>query len=217
LYWAQADGSGGAERLTISANAQQPASWHPSGQFLAFEEMNPTTKMDIMILPFHRDASGWKAEAPKPFVSTPKMEWDPRFSPDGRWIAYASVESAGHREVFVQPFPGPGDRVQVSVGGGEAPVWSRAKPELLYGAEGQIMAVTYTIEGGAFRVSKPQAWSPGRYQTRGEDIMFDVHPDGERLALAPASEAPNIGRQDKAVFVFNFFDELNRLAAASRR
>jgi hypothetical protein len=47
--------------------------------------------------------------------------------------------------------------------------------------------------------------------------MSNLHPDGERLALAPASEAPNIGRQDKAVFVFDFFDELNRLASASRR
>jgi hypothetical protein len=46
--------------------------------------------------------------------------------------------------------------------------------------------------------------------------MFDLHPDGERVALAPAAEAPNIGTQDRAVFVFNFFDELNRLTIASR-
>jgi hypothetical protein len=79
------------------------------------------------------------------------------------------------------------------------------------------MAVTYTARDGIFRGSKPQPWSPGRYQTRGEDIMFDLHPDGERVALAPASEAPNVGRQDKAVFVFNFFDELNRRTGASPR
>jgi serine/threonine-protein kinase len=226
LYWAPADGSGEAERLTTSANAQQPGSWHPSGEFLAFEERNPTTKLDVMILPLHRDASGWKAGAARPFRNTQSMEWDPMFSPDGRWLAYASDDLAGHRAVFVEPFPGPGDRVDVSVGGGEAPVWSRTKPELLYGIgnygtsaypAGQIMAVTYTTEQGTFRASTPQPWSPGRYQTRGETIMFDLHPDGERVALAPASEAPNIGRQDQAVFIFNFFDELNRRAAASSR
>ena len=76
LYWAPADGTGQASRLTTSANAQQPASWHPSGEFLAFEEMNPLTKMDIMILPLQRDlARHWKAGTPRPFVNGPKMEW----------------------------------------------------------------------------------------------------------------------------------------------
>jgi len=45
--------------------------------------------------------------------------------------------------------------------------------------------------------------------------MFDLHPDGERVAVAPASEAPNGGRQDQAVFVFDFFDELKRLTRPS--
>jgi Tol biopolymer transport system component len=143
------------------------------------------------------------------------MEWDPAFSPDGRWIAYASSASPGDREVFVQPFPGPGPTVQVSIGGGEAPEWSRTKRELLYGADGQIMSVSYTADGGMFRSSAPRAWSPGRYQTRGRIVMFDLHPDGERVALAPASEAPNGGHQEQAVFVFNFFDELKRLTRSS--
>ena len=49
------------ERLTESKNPQQPASWHPSGKFLAFDEVNPTTSWDLMILPMEGDeASGWK-------------------------------------------------------------------------------------------------------------------------------------------------------------
>ncbi len=218
LYMTPADGSREAVRLTTSANAQQPGSWHPSGKFLAFEEMNPVTGMDVMILPVERDEqSRWKAGAATAFVNTTRMEWDPAFSPDGRWIAYASSASPADREVFVQPFPGPGPRVQVSIGGGESPVWSRTKRELLYGADGQIMAVSYTTDAGSFRPGTPRAWSPGRYQTRGRIVMFDLHPDGERVALAPASEAPNAGRQDQAVFVFNFFDELKRLTRSSTR
>jgi serine/threonine protein kinase/Tol biopolymer transport system component len=212
LYWMPADGTGEPDRLTTSKNAQRPASWHPSGRFLAFEEMNPLTMMNIMILPLEREGAGWKAGAAKAFVHSANMDVDPRFSPDGRWLAYASLESPGHPDVFVQPFPGPGARVQVSVGGGAMPVWSRTKPELLYGLDGQIMAVSYSTDGGTFRVSKPRVWSPGRYQTRGEFRMFDLHPDGERVALAPAAESPTRERQDSAVFVFNFFDELRRLS-----
>ena len=51
--------------LPRATNAQQPASWHPSGKFLAFEETTADTKVDVMILPFEGDdASGWKPGSP---------------------------------------------------------------------------------------------------------------------------------------------------------
>ena len=66
LYWQRADGTGDAQRLTESKNAQLPASWHPSGKFLAFEEQNPQTNFDLMILPMEGDeASGWKPGNPR--------------------------------------------------------------------------------------------------------------------------------------------------------
>jgi hypothetical protein len=46
--------------------------------------------------------------------------------------------------------------------------------------------------------------------------MFDVHPDGERFAIALADRAAAGARSDKLVFVLNFFDELRRIASASR-
>lgn len=51
LYWRRADGSGAAERLTESPNAQQPSSWHPSGKALAFEAISPVTGADVVFLP----------------------------------------------------------------------------------------------------------------------------------------------------------------------
>ena len=47
--------------------------------------------------------------------------------------------------------------------------------------------------------------------------MFDLHPDGERFALAPVAFPPGGAKQDKVVFIFNFFDELRRIAPAAKR
>src|SRR5262249_40092203 len=94
LYWQKADGTGEAQRLTQSTNSQLAGSWHPSGKFLAFYEQNPQTGQDIMILPMEGDeASGWKPGKPTVFLNTPFAEFEPMFSPDGKWIAYHSNDS----------------------------------------------------------------------------------------------------------------------------
>ena len=212
LYWQRADGTGDAQRLTESKNPQRPASWHPSGKFLAFEE-----NYKLMILPMEGDeASGWKPGKPYPFSNSPFKETEPMFSPDGRWLAYMSAESGGI-DVFVRPFPGPGGKWQISTGGGLKPTWSRTRHELFYGLNGQIMVAAFTADGDSFRAEKPRLWSEARYQTRGPNRMFDLHPDGERFALAPAAQTPIGAKQDKVVFIFNFFDELRRIAPATKR
>ncbi len=99
LYQTAADGSGTVERLTTSEYSQYPGSWSPDGKFLAFtEEGQPNTGDDIWLLPLQGDRK------PQPLVHTPFDEWQPRFSPDGQWLAYSSNES-GSEEVYVQPFP----------------------------------------------------------------------------------------------------------------
>jgi Tol biopolymer transport system component len=219
LYWQQADGTGDARRLTESKNQQRPASWHPSGKFLAFEEENPTTSWDLMILPMEGDdASGWKPGQPTVFLNTPSAEREPMFSPDGQWLAYHSNES-GRNEVYVRPFPGPGGRLQISTGGGTYPTWSRTKHELFYGLTGQIMVAPFAVAGDSFRAEKARLWSDGRYLERAGNRGFDLHPDGERFAVAfaPAAQTPSGTKQDKVVFMFNFFDELRRIAPATKR
>ena len=75
LYWQRADGTGEIQRLTDSKNAQFPGSWHPSGKFLAFTEINPQTGNDVMILPMDGDeASGWKPGTPTVFLNSPFIE-----------------------------------------------------------------------------------------------------------------------------------------------
>ena len=194
----------------------------PSGKFLAFHENDPRTRDDVLILPIKGDeASGWKPGKPFAFVNSPFAERDPMFSPDGHWLAYTSNET-GRDEVYVRPFPGPGSKFPISTAGGTLPTWSRARQELFYAApDGHIMMASYAAaDGGSFRAQKPQRWSDGRFIRRsarsGPTRSFDLHPDGNRFALAAVSANESETRQDKLVFVFNFFDELCRIAPAKK-
>ena len=210
LYWQRTDGSGDVERLTDSPNPQFPGSWHPGGRFLAFYESRPQTGNDLMILPMEGDeVSGWKPGQPTVFLDTPFAEQEPVFSPDGRFIAYQSTES-GRAEVYVRPFSGPGGRWLISTDGGTYPVWSRTRQELFFSSpDNRLMVASYVIEGGVFQVDKPRIWSERRFMTR-PGRAFDLHPDGERFAL-DAAESEAAVKQDRLIFVFNFFEELKRL------
>jgi serine/threonine-protein kinase len=214
LYWQRADGTGEVQRLTESNAPQFPASWHPSGRFLAFNEVSQTAQ-DLMILPMEGDeASGWRPGKPTVFLNSPFIEVEPMFSPDGRWLAYQSDES-GRFEVYVRPFPGPGGKWQVSTAGGQFPIWSRARPELFYATpDDRIMVATYTGDGDSFQVAKPIVWSATPFARRTRQRSFDLHPDGHRFALAAAPENESVVKQDKVVFIFNFFEELKHLVPA---
>jgi Tol biopolymer transport system component len=222
LYWQRADGTGDAQRLTESKNNQSAWSWHPSGTFLAFHEFDIQSRDDLYVLPVEGDeASGWKPGKPIVFLKSPFAERVAMFSPDGRWLAYQSNES-GKDDIYVRPFSssgaGPGKWL-ISTDGGTTPTWSRARKELFYATPDQrIMVVSYSVEGDSFRADKPRLWSEGQFMPReaggGPQRSFDLHPDGNRFALAKVSETQTDNRQDKIVFVFNFFDELRRIAPA---
>jgi Tol biopolymer transport system component len=218
LYVQHADGTGAAVRLTNSPNNQAPTSWHPSGKWLAYAELRQGSGSDLMILPINGDsASGWKAGKPEVFLANPWPEFDTAFSPDGRWVAYSSAES-GRSEVFVQPFPAAGGKWKISAEtGGRYPVWSRTGHELMFGAlnGARLMAVSYSVGGNSFRPEKPRVWAEGRIARLNGQRGFDLHPDGNRVVISGA-QADAQAKQDKAVFVFNFFDELRRIAPMKR-
>ena len=172
-------------------------------------------RVDIMILPLEGDdASGWTPGKPRPFLHDTWAEFEPMFSPDGRWLAYTSFES-GRPEVYVRPFPGPGGKWLI--GAGSNPTWSRNMRELFYGASGQINVASFTVNGTLFRPGEPRRWSEGRYQVRGTLRMFDLHPDGERFALALPRRQPAVRRRTRSYSIFNFFDELRRVVSPTKR
>ena len=215
LYWTRADGTGEVERLTESPVGEVPFSWHPDGKFLAYEQRPSSGRPDVFILPMEGDeASGWRPGEPAPFLDKSYAERQPAFSTDGRWLAYTSDES-GRNEIYVRPFPGPGGKWQISAGGGSFPTWSPNGKELFYldADLRRIMVSTYAVEGETFRPAERRLWSDGQF-LGGGGRRFALHPDGDRFAVLSLGEDEAPERRDKLTFIFNFFDELERLAPA---
>jgi eukaryotic-like serine/threonine-protein kinase len=201
IFWQLADGSGGLERLTTSEYSHYPMSSSPDGQLLAFTELNPTTGYDIWMLRM----GDRKAQ---PFLRTPFNETTPRFSPDGRWLAYVSDES-GRNEIYMQPYPGPGGKWQISTEGGREPVWNRNGRELFYRIGGKMMAVEITTQPG-LSASKPRVLFEGRYEpTVVTAANYDVSPDGQRFLMLKSGEVGEAARTQINV-VLNWFEELKR-------
>jgi len=213
IYWQRADGAGSVQRLTRRPGSKRGLSFHPNGKVLAYSEYNPQSNniWDVMLLPLEgSEADGWKPGEPKSFLATPNIERYPAFSPDGRWIAYASDET-GRSEVYVRPYPGPGGKWQISTNGGSWPSWSRVGPELVFEAPAagdlQLMVAPYSAKGDAFVAERPRPWTSARIGPR----SWSLHPDGSRVAASPPVEQLFVKR-DTVVLFLNFFDEVRRRA-----
>jgi Tol biopolymer transport system component len=131
---------------------------------------------------------------PVPFISTSFNEEQGRFSPDGRWVAYASNES-GQSEIYVREFApdfggGSAGSVLVSRGGGTAPRWRGDEREMFYlAANGKMMAVDVSI-GPEFHAGMPAPL----FQTAPGTTVGDVTSDGKRFLLVtpPSASTPFI-------------------------
>ena len=211
LAWRAADGSGATQTLLESDRHHVPMSIHPDGNLIAYEEFATEANIDLKALPI--DAS-WKAGTPITIAAGRAREYDAAFSPDGRWVAFTSEES-GRPEVYAMSFPALDAKVQISNDSGRTPTWSRARQEILWSGNGYVMAASYTTDGKRLRVEKPRRWAEGRLAFRGIARTYDLHPDGTRVVLAPAPPPQmDSTRQDKAVVVFNFFEELRRITSS---
>jgi hypothetical protein len=114
------------------------------------------------------------------------------FSPDGRWLAYASDES-GEYEIYVTAFPAAGGKWQVSKGGGDLPVWRADGRELFYIDEDAMMAVSVEAEG-TFRHATPVTlFKRPEILMRPGEQTYDVAPDGQRFLLLVTQEDDTAG------------------------
>jgi Tol biopolymer transport system component len=200
-----ADGSGAEETLVTGESLiLVPTSWSSDGKFLAYWAVGSATGRDIWITPLTGERK------PQPFLQTKFNEIQARFSPDNRWIAYQSEES-GRYEVYVQPFPGPGGKWQISTNGGTTPVWAQNGRELFYMSSGNFMSVSVTTQP-TFSASTPRivADYPPFLMGRLSNGVYDVSPDGQRFLFVKANVEN--GPPDEVRVVLNWTEELKHLA-----
>jgi hypothetical protein len=202
LFWKATDGTSEEERLTPAGNGTQtPSSWSADGGIVAFTGSSEKTGGDIW---FMNPASHATRTM---FLATANNEWNARFSPNGRWLAYQSLES-GRPEVYVQPFPGPGPRHLISTEGGIEPVWSADGRELFYLHRGAMMAVGIT-EVPVFAAAAPRRLFQGQFrQSATASSAYAVSKDGRRFLRIQAVH--NEGPVTEVRVVLNWFDELRR-------
>ena len=143
---------------------------------------------------------------PQPFLHTPFNETAPTFSPDSRWLAYASDET-GRYEIYVQPYPGPGGKWQISTEGGTEPVWAH-NGEIFYRQGNKMMAAGTTTQP-TFSADNPKMLFGGQYVPTVQTMPnYDVSRDGQRFPMVKASEQTEAATQINVVL--NWFEELKR-------
>jgi serine/threonine-protein kinase len=205
LFWKPTDGSGPAERLTTSENEQTPASWSPDGKRLLFFEQGASTRPDICTLSLESGQGQSRS-----CRQSPSLERWVDFSPDGRWLAYVSNET-GRDEVYVQAYPGPGARIQVSPSGGTEPAWGRNGRELFYrsgpSAATKMMAVNVNLTP-TFSAEIPRALFEGRFGTTSPLRGYDVSADSRRFLMIQLKEQSRLQPITQMVVVLNWFDEV---------
>jgi Tol biopolymer transport system component len=162
----------------------------------------------------------------QPLIETPHREDCGQFSPDGRWLAYASNET-GRTEVYVQPYPGPGERKPVSIEGGWNPAWNPNGRELFFlslteGGKRRMMAVDFVglSAGEGPRIGRPRmlfefqnaefnyACEPNR--------CYDVAPDGQRFYVVQTPTPQSPPAMTHINLIQNWLEELKAKVPAQR-
>jgi len=190
LFQKPASGAG-VETLLYSdgTNNLYPSSISPDGRFLLYYNGNAAsrTSNDIWALPLSGESK------PTAVVQSEFGEMYGQFSPDGRWVAYASTES-GRAEIYVVPFPGPGGKWQVSNTGGSFPRWRPDGKEIFFlDPESNLKAATITARGQALEIGAVQNLFQMRIRTTGfagaSGYSYDVAPDGNRFLANTINES----------------------------
>jgi serine/threonine-protein kinase len=171
------------------------------GRFIALVRDGRRDRNDIFVY----DRTSAKLS---PFAVTDFDEDLPAFSPDGKWLAYASTET-GRSEVLVRPFPGPGQKYAVSTQGGTGPTWARDGSSLFY-AQGQQLMRAAVATAPQFSAGAPEPVFAGNEYVWERLRNYDVFPDGHSFVvvrrLQGARTTPSLR------VVFDWASELARLA-----
>jgi Tol biopolymer transport system component len=139
------------EVLPPASVGMYPTDVSSDGRFVATHQTSSGGGYDIVVVPLTGDP------ARQPYLNSRFNEVQPRFSPNGRWIAYASDETSRF-EIYVRPFPAAVGQWPISAGGGMQPEWRRDGKELFYiSSNGKLMAVDVATDGVDFAARMPRA------------------------------------------------------------
>jgi serine/threonine-protein kinase len=201
VWWQPWDASAAAERISPRTRG---AVFTPNADYL-ITTLLEGGKWWLRAVPFGGDTSRKVIN-----LLSSEIPRQPALSRDGRWLTYISEET-GRTEVYVQPFPGPGGRYQISSGGGVEPVWSPIGPELFYRSGRSLISATLSIGREIDVVKRDTLFTmsalPGEVQAG-----YDVFPDGKRFVFS------RIVSSDSApVVVTRWLDEVReRMAGATK-
>jgi serine/threonine protein kinase len=204
-YWKPASGSGEAELLWDTDQQAFPRSFSPDGEFLMLNVDGPNGRSDLWSLSMVGERQA------VPFLTTPANELMPSFSPDGRWIAYASDES-GRAEIYVTAFPRAAGKWQVSRNGGWEPLWAEDGRRLYYRGRGNMMVeveieTTSTVVIGPERVLFSGTLGGPLVNT------YSIGKGAERFLLLRASSADDQTPAEISIYL-NWVSNLNKLLGA---
>ena len=191
IYVRPSTGAGAAEPLLLSTSRKIPLDWSRDGRFLLYGNSGPLygvsgggePNSELWVLPFSGDRK------PFPVVRVPFNVAQGGFSPDGRWITYASEES-GRQEVYVQSFPAGAVKRRISADGGFQPRWRGDGKEIFFLApDGRLLAaaVAASATGGSLDVSSPVALfrpETAAMDASGEAMQYAVSSDGRRFLFS---------------------------------
>ena len=174
VYVKASSGEGHEERLR--GEPWIPDDWSRDGAALLY---HPSPPLQVWLRPLGADPV-----PERPIIEGRGITTHARVSPDGHWVAFANADS-GRFEIYVQNFPTPAGRWQVSSSGGLQPKWRQDGKELFYlGADGRMMAAPVSL-GSLVEIGQPQPL----FQTRIEVStgitwhQYDVAPDGQRFLV----------------------------------
>jgi Tol biopolymer transport system component len=214
IFWQRADGTDTAQRLTKPDQGVShiPESWSRTGERLLYGANTGTSfSLWTMSVPDKKAEPFNQMKSVFPFNAV--------FSPDGRWVAYASYPTSvaidnpnANTGIFVEPFPSTGAKSRIW-SRGLHPLWSPDGKELFY-VSGELFVVTVTTARG-FEFSSP-VQVPRSFQLSGPSSprAYDIMPDGQRFVGIVSSGQGQTGTSAQIQVVLNWFEELKRQVPA---
>ena len=170
----------------------------PDGRFIVFQiDDGGASQADVMYRALDGDTTSY------PIAASNFVEAQPRVSPDGRWVVYVT-DASGASQVVVQPFPGPGGQVQVSVAGGSEPLWAPDGRRIFYRDGRHLIAASVTTSPTFAVTGRTEVFADEYVFAQAPHANYDVAPDGERFLMLQSAQEPEL------VVVYGWLSELRQ-------